>query len=42
MTLHIGYAHPFVEDGDVNDMSATGDNLVGSFDNSGDLFGIPM
>ena len=37
-----GYAHLFVDDGDVNDVSQTGDNLVGSFDNSGDLFGISM
>jgi len=32
----------FVEDGDVSDMSAIGDHLVGSFDNSGDLLGISM
>ena len=38
----IGYTHLFVDNGDVNDMSATGDHLVGSFDNSGDLFGISM
>jgi long-chain fatty acid transport protein len=42
MTLNIGYAHLFVDDGDVNDVSATGDHLVGSFDNSGDLLGISM
>lgn len=38
----IGYTHLFVNDGRVNDTSATGDNLVGYFDNSGDLFGISM
>ncbi|MGH8113625.1 MAG: OmpP1/FadL family transporter, partial [Rhodanobacteraceae bacterium] len=40
--LNIGYTHLFVNDGNINDMSATGDNLVGTFDNSGDLFGISM
>ena len=40
--LNIGYTHLFVNNGNVNDVSATGDNLVGSFDNSGDLFGISM
>lgn len=38
----IGYTHLFVDNGDVNDVSQTGDHLVGSFDNSGDLFGISM
>ncbi|MGH8182042.1 MAG: OmpP1/FadL family transporter [Rhodanobacteraceae bacterium] len=42
LTLNIGYAHLFVNSGAVNDMSPTGDNLVGSFDNSGDLLGISM
>jgi long-chain fatty acid transport protein len=42
LTLNIGYAHLFVDDGDVNDISSTGDHLVGSFDNSGDLLGISM
>jgi long-chain fatty acid transport protein len=42
IALNIGYTHLFVDNGDVNDTSATGDNLVGSFDNSGDLFGISM
>ncbi len=42
LDFNIGYTHLFVNDGDVNDMSATGDNLVGYFDNSGDLFGISM
>ncbi len=36
----IGYAHLFVDDGNVNDVSATGDHLVGSFKNSGNLLGI--
>ncbi len=38
----IGYTHLFVNNGSVNDTSATGDTLVGTFDNSGDLFGISM
>lgn len=38
----IGYTHLFVNNGSVNDVSATGDHLIGSFDNSGDLFGISM
>lgn len=38
----VGYTHLFVNNGNVNDVSATGDHLVGSFDNSGDLFGISM
>lgn len=38
----IGYTHLFVDDGDVNDLSPTGDHLVGSFHNHGDLFGISM
>ncbi|HJR11352.1 MAG TPA: outer membrane protein transport protein [Rhodanobacteraceae bacterium] len=42
VTLNIGYAHLFVDNGNVNDMSSTGDHLVGSFDNSGDLLGISM
>jgi long-chain fatty acid transport protein len=42
LELDIGYAHLFVDDGDVNDISQTGDHLVGSFDNAGDLFGISM
>ena len=42
LRFDIGYTHLFVNDGNVNDTSATGDNLVGSFDNSGDLFGISM
>jgi long-chain fatty acid transport protein len=36
----IGYAHLFVDNGDVNDTSATGDHLVGSFSNHGDLLGV--
>ncbi|HEU0277605.1 MAG TPA: outer membrane protein transport protein [Rhodanobacteraceae bacterium] len=40
--LNIGYAHLFVSNGNVNDLSATGDQLIGSFDNSGDLLGISM
>jgi long-chain fatty acid transport protein len=40
--LNIGYTHLFVSDGSVNDISATGDHLVGTFDNSGNLFGISM
>ncbi len=42
LALNIGYTHLFVDNGNVNDISATGDHLVGSFDNSGDLFGISM
>lgn len=38
--FNFGYSHLFVDDGDVNDISATGDHLIGSFDNSADLFGI--
>jgi long-chain fatty acid transport protein len=40
--LNFGYVHLFVGDGDINNVSATGDHLVGSFDNSADLFGISM
>ncbi|MGH8192652.1 MAG: OmpP1/FadL family transporter [Rhodanobacteraceae bacterium] len=40
--FNIGYSHLFVNDGNVNNLSATGDHLVGYFDNSGDLFGISM
>ena len=42
LAFNIGYTHLFVDDGDINDVSQTGDKLVGSFDNSGDLFGISM
>ncbi|MGH8117871.1 MAG: OmpP1/FadL family transporter [Rhodanobacteraceae bacterium] len=42
LTFNLGYAHLFVNDGGVNDVSTTGDTLVGSFDNSGDLLGISM
>lgn len=42
VTFNIGYTHLFVDDGPVNDLSSTGDRLVGSFDNSGDLLGISM
>jgi long-chain fatty acid transport protein len=42
LEFDIGYTHLFVKDGNVNDVSQTGDRLVGSFDNSGDLFGISM
>lgn len=42
VALNIGYTHLFVDDGDVNDISQTGDHLVGSFDNHGNLFGISM
>jgi long-chain fatty acid transport protein len=38
--FNLGYAHLFVDDGDVNDLSVTGDNLVGSFDNSGNLLSV--
>ena len=38
----IGYTHLFVSDSSVDDVSATGDHLVGSFANSGNLFGISM
>lgn len=40
--LNIGYAHLFVGNGDVNNTSATGDHLVGTFDSSADLLGISM
>ncbi|MGH8126298.1 MAG: OmpP1/FadL family transporter [Rhodanobacteraceae bacterium] len=40
--LNIGYAHLFVDNSDVNDISATGDQLVGSFDNAGDLLGVSL
>ena len=33
----VGYAHLFVNDAHVQDVSATGDSLVGYFDNSGNL-----
>lgn len=42
LRFDIGYTHLFVGNGNINDISATGDHLVGSFDNSGDLFGISM
>lgn len=42
LAFNLGYTHLFVDNGDVNDISATGDHLVGSFDNSGDLLGISM
>lgn len=42
LEFDLGYTHLFVKDGDVNDFSQTLDHLVGSFDNSGDLFGISM
>ena len=42
LRFDIGYTHLFVDDGNINDISATGDHLVGSFENSGDLFGISM
>ena len=38
--FNLGYAHLFVDDGDVNNISATGDHLVGSFDNSGNLLSV--
>jgi len=38
--FNLGYVHLFVNNGDVNDTSATGDNLVGSFDNSANLLGL--
>jgi len=38
--FNLGYAHLFVDNGDVNDLSATGDHLVGSFDNSGNLLSV--
>ncbi|MGH8213162.1 MAG: OmpP1/FadL family transporter [Rhodanobacteraceae bacterium] len=40
MEFNIGYAHLFVDDGDVDDTSVTSDHLVGSFDNSGNLLGV--
>lgn len=38
--FNLGYAHLFVDNGDVNDLSVTGDHLVGSFDNSGNLLSV--
>ena len=38
--FNLGYAHLFVNNGDVNDLSVTGDHLVGSFDNSGNLLSV--
>jgi long-chain fatty acid transport protein len=38
--FNVGYAHLFVDNGDVNNLSATGDHLVGSFDNSGNLLSV--
>jgi long-chain fatty acid transport protein len=38
--FNLGYAHLFVDNGDVNDLSVTGDSLVGSFDNSGNLLSV--
>ncbi|HET7592723.1 MAG TPA: outer membrane protein transport protein [Rhodanobacteraceae bacterium] len=40
--FNVGYTHLFVSDSSVDDISATGDHLVGSFENSGNLFGISM
>jgi long-subunit fatty acid transport protein len=42
LRCEIGYTQLFVVDGSLSDISGTGDLLVGSFDNSGDLFGISM
>ena len=44
LQLDIGYAHLFVDNGNVNNVSPapTHDTLVGSFTNSGDLLGISM
>lgn len=38
--FNLGVAHLFVDNGDVNDTSVTGDHLVGSFDNSGNLLSV--
>lgn len=38
--FNIGYAHLFVDNGNINDLSQTGDHLVGSFDNSGNLLSV--
>jgi long-chain fatty acid transport protein len=42
LEFDIAYSHLFVGDGGIDDVSATGDRLVGHFKNSGDLFGISM
>lgn len=42
LALNVGYAHLFINNGGINDVSATGDHLVGDFSNSGDLLGISM
>ena len=36
----LGYMHLFVDDGHVNDVSQTGDQLVGYFSSHADLFGV--
>lgn len=38
--FNLGYAHLFVDSGSVNDVNQTGDHLVGSFDNSGNLLSV--
>ncbi len=38
--FNLGYAHLFVDNGDVNDTSATGDHLIGTFDNSANLLSV--
>jgi long-chain fatty acid transport protein len=40
LEFDIGYAHLFVHNSSVNDISVTDDTLTGTFNNSGDLFGI--
>ncbi|MCE5233136.1 MAG: outer membrane protein transport protein [Mizugakiibacter sp.] len=38
--FNVGYSHLFVTDAKIDDMSPTGDHLVGKFSDTGDLFGV--
>jgi long-chain fatty acid transport protein len=40
LDLNVGYAHIFVSDAHVSNMSATGDHLVGNFKDKGNLFAL--
>ena len=40
LSFDFGYTHLFVEDGKINDTSATYDNLVGHFESYGNLLGV--
>lgn len=42
MALNASYSHIFVSDVPVNTVSATGDKLVGQFDDFGNLFGVAL